>query len=60
MKRFGNALQREDKNCDVFQIANRMVRNNQYVIEVQCISNDDGLLAVDDKLMVEKVILRSF
>ena len=41
MKRFGNTMQREDKNCDVFQIANRMVRNNQY------------LLAVDDKLMVE-------
>ena len=47
---------RDEQSCDVFKIAKRIVKTNQYVIGEQFIRNDVGVLAVrsEDKKIAWK------
>ena len=47
-KRFVNATWRNEQRCDVFKIAKRMVKTNQYIIDEQFIRNV-GVLAVSSE-----------
>ena len=38
----------DDQKCDVRKIVARMIKTNQDITGVQCIRNDDGVLAVSD------------
>ena len=67
MKQKGKVVCQVEQKCDVFKIAQRMVKVNQDIVDEQCIKNDHGVRAVSDEdnkawkiIELQKAIMRSF